>query len=124
MKVLFIAIGTLATGLAILGAILPGLPTTPFLLVALWAFARSSPRLHGWLRTMPLMQSALREAERFEQERSMHWRVKLFAFTMAWGSAALTAFVWAPERPMLIMIVAGVALAGTIFLISVRTDWD
>jgi hypothetical protein len=34
---------------AIAGAVLPLVPTTPFLLVATWAFANSSPKLHSWL---------------------------------------------------------------------------
>ena len=48
-RLVWFVVGCLAVALAALGVVLPLLPTTPFLLVAAFAFARCSRRLHTWL---------------------------------------------------------------------------
>lgn len=52
-RLVYRAIGALAMLLAAVGVVVPGLPATPFLLVALWAFSRGAPALAERLRTHP-----------------------------------------------------------------------
>ncbi len=121
-RAVLIVIGLVATALAILGAILPGLPTTPFVLVALWAFARSSQRLYGALQRIPLLRSAIAEANRFEERRAIRLPIKLVAVSFAWGSAIATALLAGEARPALTIAVAIAALAATAFMWWIPTD--
>lgn len=52
-KWLWRSVGLLFVGCAYIGAIVPGIPTTTFLVLALWCFAKGSPELHNWLYNHP-----------------------------------------------------------------------
>ncbi|HNR22488.1 MAG TPA: YbaN family protein [Steroidobacteraceae bacterium] len=121
-KLVLVVVGLVFTGLALLGAVLPGLPTTPFLIVALWAFARSSRRLTLWLERVPILQSALRDAQRFEERRELRLTVKLAAIALAWGSVLFVAW-WKRSltEPLVGVMVLG-AIAGTVTMILIPTD--
>ncbi len=121
-RLVLLLIGSVATVLAVAGAVLPGLPTTPFLLVALWAFARSSERLYAWLQRVPLLKAALVEAHRFEQKRAIRPAVKFLALAMAWASVVFTALTVGGTRPVLLLLITLAAIAGTIFILWVPTD--
>lgn len=56
----FLALGWVCVGLGFVGAFLPGMPTTVFLIIALWAFSKSSDRLRWWLWTHPRFGASLR----------------------------------------------------------------
>ncbi|WP_170326126.1 YbaN family protein [Ruegeria arenilitoris] len=51
MQYIWAILGLICVGLAMVGIVLPLLPTVPFLLLAAFFFARSSSRLHNWLIT-------------------------------------------------------------------------
>ncbi|MBO6479416.1 MAG: YbaN family protein [Pelagibacteraceae bacterium] len=48
-RIILISLGWLCVGLAFVGIFVPGVPTTIFLIIALWAFTKSSEKLRHWL---------------------------------------------------------------------------
>ncbi len=74
-----IAFGWLNIGLGVLGMFLPVMPTTVFLLIALWAFSRSSRRFHRWLYTHPTLGRTLRD---WHSHGVIPLRVKILAVSM------------------------------------------
>lgn len=62
-KNIFVILGWLFTLLGIIGVILPLLPTTPFLIVALIFFSKSSPRFHQMLLNNPWVGPTLKQWE-------------------------------------------------------------
>ncbi|MBF0305404.1 MAG: YbaN family protein [Alphaproteobacteria bacterium] len=59
-RLALLALGWLCVGLGVVGAVVPVLPTTPFLIGAAWAFSRSSRRFHDWLWFHPRHGASVR----------------------------------------------------------------
>lgn len=86
------ALAYLCIGLGAAGIVLPLLPTTPFLLLALWAATKGSPRLANWLLGHPRFGPYLHA---WREQRAIPPRAKLTAyvllgisFTTLWLSGA------------------------------------
>lgn len=79
-RIVLLLVGVAFTGLGLVGAILPVLPTTPFLLVAAVAFAHSSPRLHAWLEQHPQFGPGLR---RIREGKGIARRTKIVSLVLA-----------------------------------------
>lgn len=80
MKFIYFIIGILFFGLGALGVILPILPTTPFLLVAAYCFAKSSKRMNDWFLSTKLYQNHL---DSFMKERAMPLKTKICILSFA-----------------------------------------
>lgn len=119
-RALFALLGLLATAIALLGIWLPGLPTTPFVLVALWAFSQSSERLAAWFLSIPVLRGAIELAERFRHERTLPLWVRLVAPAVAWASAVMV-FVTVGSL-WVTLLVGAAATACLIFVIVTPTS--
>lgn len=110
-RIAWLTTAYLALGLALLGVVLPGLPTTPFILVAAWAAAQGSPRLHDYLLRHATFGPMIRDWQRYGAvSRRAKW---LAVVMMALCALVLWWFApnaWAHWPPIAVMLVVAVWL--------------
>jgi uncharacterized membrane protein YbaN (DUF454 family) len=111
----YLALGACFVALGFVGAFLPLLPTTPFLLLALACFARSSPALHDWLLSHPIMGKYIRD---WERDRSIPLPAKILSVMMMSASLAWLAF--GTKAPAIAVWMTGGILFMVAFYILTR----
>lgn len=116
IKILLIALGTLALVLAILGIFLPLLPTTPFLLLASACYVRSSSRLHHWLMGNRLVGQYL---VNIQSGRGMPMRAKVTALLLLWASLAYSAYLLPIPWLRFFLLIPGIGVS--IYLLKMKT---
>lgn len=119
VRMLWAAGGFAAFGLGALGAVLPIVPTTPFLLVAAFCFARSSERTRRWFRATKLYRAVL---EGYVAKRSMTAKAKLMLLVPLTAVLALS-FALMAAVPAGRVVVAVVWAAHLVYFgFVVKTD--
>jgi len=79
VKLLLFTLAWISFGLGVIGAFLPILPTTPFLILSAYLFSKSSPKFHAWILTLPMAGEAIRE---WRDERVIRPRAKILCSVM------------------------------------------
>jgi uncharacterized protein len=75
----WLILGFFFTGLGFLGYILPGLPGTVFILIAVYFFARSSPRFYNWLLNNRIFGGLIRD---WRAGKGLSLRAKMMAISV------------------------------------------
>lgn len=112
--VLFVA-GTLSLGIGAVAVVIRGIPTTPFLLLAVGCYSRSSERMHRWIYNHPRFGLLLRD---LKEGRGLTLRVKLTALLLAW--LAIGGFAIFVARSLhLRLFLVGLVVVKTIVMVFV-----
>ncbi|MFN4141994.1 YbaN family protein [Aestuariivirga sp.] len=104
---LLLGAGWFCVGLGVIGIIMPLFPTTPFLLVAVWAFSRSSPELAEKIRGHRLAGAYVRD---WEDEGVIPPGAKVLAITMM--TAMFGYLQFGSDAPAWAVISAGLVMTG------------
>lgn len=102
-RIFFVVAGCIAVILGTIGVVVPGLPTTPFVLLASWCFYKSSPRLQAWL-----LQSFLGKYIRdYKEKGGLTMRKRLYIIALMATMVSISILFFIPNRT--IDIIVGIA---------------
>lgn len=117
MKNLLLKIlGVVSVTLGAIGIFIPVLPTTPFLLLAAWAFLNSSDTLYHWLMNHRIFGLYIRAYVEFKGVSKFH---KIFAITTLWLTLILS--ISLIDKIFVQIILAVIGLLVTIHLLKLKT---
>lgn len=113
-KPILLVFGWISIVLGVIGAILPIMPTTPFLILAAFLFSKSSPKMHSWLTSLPYFGDAIIEWERHRVIKPQSKAMASWVLVSVMGSS-----LYFVDMPMALKI--ALALVGVAVLVFVWT---
>lgn len=110
------ALGCLCVALGVIGIFLPLLPTTPFLLLAAWLFARSSKRFHHWLVSHPKLGPFILM---WQSGNGIERKVKIRILICLWASMGVSMIIIAKLWAVMALSCSG--LGVSIYILKLPT---
>lgn len=114
---LFLIGGGLCVFCALVGILVPVLPTTPFLLLAVFLFAHSSQRAHDWVLNNRWFGGYIR---RYHEGHGIALRDKIFTLALLWLTILLSVFLLIERWPVQLLLLA-IAMGVTVHLVRTKT---
>ena len=116
-RALLATAGVVLTGIAVVGIVVPLLPTTPFLLLAAACFLRSSDRLHRWLTTHRWFGPYIRN---YQERRAITNRARVVALLLLWGTLGYTTFGVVSNLALRVLLLV-IGLGCTLYILRLNT---
>ena len=113
MRYVYLSIGFVCVLVGFIGIVVPGIPTTPLILVAAWAFARSSKRFELWLLRHRVFGRLITD---WRNHRGISRKSKITAVFLIVPTFSTTIFFAFPFVFDLVFIIFGVSLC--IYLVT------
>jgi uncharacterized membrane protein YbaN (DUF454 family) len=112
VQILLIILGTISLGFGILGIFIPGLPTTPFLLLTASLYVRSSQKLYNKLISNKYLGKYIL---RFNEEKGLTKLGKIYSISIMWLMITLSV-LFLIEHLLIKLVVISVGIIGTIVM--------
>lgn len=117
IKFILISAGTICVVCGVVGIFLPILPTTPFLLLAAFFYARSSERFLNWLLTNRWFGAYIRN---YREGNGIPLREKVLTITLLWATIIFSV-LYVVTNPWVKVLLAGIAIGVTAHLLHIKT---
>ena len=119
IRFLWLSLGLLFTVVGLIGLIVPGLPTTLFMIIAAACFFRSSKRLFNWVLNNKYFGKYVKD---FRDGRGMPRKAKFIALGFMWLFVSISVFVGIPDHLVYVKIITLLAACtGTGVIITLPT---
>lgn len=116
VRAFFFAVGSISLALGVVGIVLPVLPTTPFLLLSLACYCRSSERMTRWILNNKYFGDYIR---RYKEGKGIPMKTKITAITILWATIAVSSFLLQILIIQIVLLI--VAVAVTVHLAKLPT---
>lgn len=117
IKGLWIAGGSLSVALGVIGIFFPVLPTTPFLLLAAFCYARSSRRFYDWLLNNRWFGAYIRN---YREGRGIPLTEKILAISSLWLTICFS-ILFVVRVMWVKLLLLAIAVGVTIHLVCIKT---
>lgn len=114
VRYLLLACAWISCALGFVGIVIPVLPTTPFLLLAAFLFAKSSPRCHAWIVSTKVYKNYV---EAFKESGGMPVSQKVKVLAISLPIMGVSAFV---AQKVTVWVILGCAATFLLYLVLIR----